>query len=325
MSDYDKRITRSELSDALNRPEHIDEVFQATVTNSAVMQVARRLPNMGRATAKMSVLDALPTAYFVNGEAGLKKTTQQAWKGKTLAAEELAAIVPIPENLLADADVSLAHIGGRVGEAMGHVIDNSVLHGPNLPSTWLTDTGGTSRSILAGAAAASNTVTHEADSTDIYDNLLGTDGVFSLVEQDGYEVNGVLAAKRARGILRGLRADSGDGLPVFQRTGAGFMLDGAPVIFPNNAAVNPSAALMFAGDWQQIVYALRQDITFRLITEGVITDESGDVIYNLPQQDMVALRVVMRIGFQIANPVTLEEATEADRYPFAVLLPAGVT
>ena len=42
---------------------------------------------------------------------------------------------------------------------------------------------------------------------------------------------------------------------------------------------------------------------------------------NLAQQDMVALRVVMRLGVQIANPVTRRKGKAG--YPFAVLEPAS--
>jgi hypothetical protein len=44
-------------------------------------------------------------------------------------------------------------------------------------------------------------------------------------------------------------------------------------------------------------------------------------VYNLAQQDMVALRAVMRIGWQVPNPINRVEETEANRYPFALLIP----
>jgi hypothetical protein len=58
-----------------------------------------------------------------------------------------------------------------------------------------------------------------------------------------------------------------------------------------------------------------------VFTEGVINDAAGNIIYNLMQQDLVALRVVFRLGFQIANPINRVNETAATRYPFAVLIP----
>jgi len=41
----------------------------------------------------------------------------------------------------------------------------------------------------------------------------------------------------------------------------------------------------------------------------------------LMQQDMLALRAVMRIGWQVPNPINRLQETEANRYPFSVLIP----
>jgi len=48
-------------------------------------------------------------------------------------------------------------------------------------------------------------------------------------------------------------------------------------------------------------------------------DGAGNIIYNLAQQDMVALRAVMRLGFALPNPINRMNPTAATRYPFAVL------
>lgn len=67
------------------------------------------------------------------------------------------------------------------------------------------------------------------------------------------------------------------------------------------------------------VLGIRQDITFKVLDQAVLTDDTGAVIINLPQQDSQALRVVMRVAFAAANPITPEQANDAQRFPFAVL------
>ena len=99
-------------------------------------------------------------------------------------------------------------------------------------------------------------------------------------------------------------------------------LDGAPVEFPRNGAMIPADALMFTGDWTQLVYSIRQDITYKVLTEAVIQDGNGAIVYNLAQQDMVALRAVMRLGWQLPNPINRVNTTAATRYPFSVYVPA---
>ena len=92
-------IDRSKLSGLIPEPV-TREIIQGAVAESAVLRMARRLPNMTSKTQTLNVLDALPTAYFVNGEAtsgaadskaSLKKTTNMAWDKKKIYAEEIAA------------------------------------------------------------------------------------------------------------------------------------------------------------------------------------------------------------------------------------------
>ena len=77
--------------------QEANEIIQGIVTQSAVLQRGRKLPNMTSRQYKMPVLDMLPIAYFVNGDSGQKKTTKMAWDKKFIVAEEIAVIVPIPE------------------------------------------------------------------------------------------------------------------------------------------------------------------------------------------------------------------------------------
>ena len=53
--------------------------------------------------------------------------------------------------------------------------------------------------------------------------------------------------------------------------------------------------------------------------KGVVLTEEGKILYNLMQQDMVALRVTFRIGFALPNPATALNGDEETRYPFALV------
>ena len=64
---------------------------------------------------------------------------------------------------------------------------------------------------------------------------------------------------------------------------------------------------------------MRQDITYKVLDQAVIQDAAGNTIYNLAQQDMVALRAVMRLGFALPNQINRMQQTAANRAPFAVL------
>lgn len=69
------------------------------------MGMARKLPNMTSKQTRIRVLDFLPTAYWVDGDTGMKQTSMQAWDNVYLTAAELAVIVPIPESVFDDAEM----------------------------------------------------------------------------------------------------------------------------------------------------------------------------------------------------------------------------
>jgi len=113
-----------------------------------------------------------------------------------------------------------------------------------------------------------------------------------------------------------------DGQPIFTRSmqdRTRYELDGSPVFFPTDGSIVAASGLDIGGDWQQLVYAMRQDMTYKILTEAVIQDAAGNIIYNLAQQDMVALRAVMRLGFALPNPINAMNETDATRFPFSVL------
>jgi hypothetical protein len=58
---------------------------------------------------------------------------------------------------------------------------------------------------------------------------------------------------------------------------------------------------------------------FEVYTEGIIQDAGGNIVYNLMQQRMAAIMVVMRLGFALPNPINRVNTDSATRYPFAYL------
>ena len=298
-------------ADSLIPEERAKEIIQSVVAQSAVLSRGRKLPNMSSKTYKMPVLDMLPIAYFVDGDAGDKKTTKMAWDKKVITAEEIAVIVPIPEAVVDDSDYDIwAEVQPRLTEAFGKVIDGAVIFGVNKPTSWRDD-------IVSTATTAQAVVTA---TDDLYEDIMGEAGIIAKVENSGYFVNGHMADISMRAKLRGLRDQVGQ--PIFKsdmQNGTNYSLDGSMITFPNNGAWDKSKALMVSGDFSQLVYSIRQDITFKLFTEGVVQNTDGTIAYNLMQNDMVALRAVMRIGWEIPNPVNAVKSSKTDRCPFAVL------
>ena len=311
---YNSQISRSDAEALI--PEDVQrEIVQGVVEQSTVLRLGKKLANMTRNQRRMPVLSLFPTGYFVTGDSGLKKTTDIQWENKYINAEEIAVIAPIPEAVLDDVDYDIwGELKPQIVAEFGRVFDAAVMFGDNAPTDWPTD-------LLAGAVAAGNDVTL-GTGADLYTDLMEEDGVIAALESDGFMSSGAVAGLSMRAKLRGVR--DADGGLIFQRSmqeKAGYTLDGEPIYFPRNGSWDSTQAHLIAGDWTKLVYSIRQDITYKILTEAVIQDASGNIVYNLAQQDMVALRAVMRLGWQVPNPINRIQETEANRYPFAALIP----
>lgn len=321
---FDNVISRSDAA-ALIPEEVSTELLTNVAGSNPLMKLARQLQRMSRAQKRLPVMSALATAYFVSGDTGKKQSSEVDWTNKYIDAEELAVIVPIPEAVLDDVGYDVwGEVRPQIEQAFSFAITQAVLYGTNIPATWTTNLG--AAGLVAGANAAGH-VLSAAAYADLYEAILGekvdgTDGLFMKVEADGYGVTGSLAHMSMRGKLRNVR--DADGQPVFRpmqgmQAGTGYALDGTPIYFPDDGSIVAASSLLISGMWSQLVYSMRQDVTYKILDQAVIQDAAGTIIYNLAQQDMVALRAVIRLGFALPNPINRVNTDAATRYPFAVL------
>lgn len=307
-------ITRENAS-PLIKPEESNEIIQAVVESSTALKLMTRLPNMGTNVREYPIMDSYPMAGFVDGDAGLKMTTNMKWTKDKIVAEEIAAIVAVPDNVAADADYDIfAQMKPRLVEAAGKVIDAAIFFGTNKPTAWRAG-------IVPAAVTAENNV---AATADIVTDVFGEGGLIAKVEEDGYFPESIVSAISMRAKLRGLK-DKND-RPLFMENlhqGAQYTLAGMGMEFPRNGAFDATQALMVTGDWSQAVYAIRQDVTFDVFNSGVVSDSDGKVVFNLMQNDMKAIRMVIRLGWNILNPINAVNPDGTKRFPFAVYQPAG--
>jgi len=293
--------------EALIETQVANEIFQGVTTESKALSMFRRLPNMTSDKTKLRVLDSLPVAYFVDEETnnGRKNLTKQAWANKYINAAELAVIIPIKENLLNDADVDLwAEIRPRVVEAFAKKIDDAIFFGTDKPTDWIDGLVPTIADLGAEVTETGN---------GLYSDI---NDVMTKVEESGYNVTGILGGVGLKGKFRMMTDTTGQPLNTTE-------IGSIQRYFMDNGVWDKSKSTLIAGDFKQAVYAIRQDVSYKVLTEAVIQDPSdGSILYNLAQEDMVALRVTMRLGWQIPNGVNALNETET-RFPFASLKPAS--
>jgi len=299
-------ISRSD-ADALIETQVANEIFEGVIRNSKALSLFRRLPNMTSDKTKLRVLDSLPVAYFVNESSnnGRKNTSKMAWDKKYITAAEIAVIIPIKENVLNDADIDIwAEVRPRAEEAFGKLIDDAVFFGTGKPSDWR---DGLIPSVVSAGAEVDET--NNGLYSDINDAMVK-------VEESGYNVTGILGGTGLKGKFRMMLDTTGQPLNTTE-------IGSIRREFMDNGVWDKTKSTLIVGDFSQAVYSIRQDVTYKVLTEAVIQDPStGNILYNLAQDDMVALRITMRLGWEIPNPVNAENTTDA-RFPFASIKPAA--
>lgn len=201
---YNNIISRADTQ-ALIPEDVANEIIQGLPTQSAALQLFRRA-TMATNQQRMPVLAALPVAYWVNGDTGLKQTTEVAWANKYLNAEEIACIVVIPENVLDDANFDIwGEIRPRIEEAIAVTLDSAVFFDANKPASF-------PASVAAGAVAAGNVVARGTNNAGAGGIAGDINQLMAAVEGDGYDVNGFVTSRAFRRHLRGARATDGQKL-----------------------------------------------------------------------------------------------------------------
>jgi len=307
---YTNIISRTDAQAMVNEVVS-QEMLQNLNNISAAMSLMRRIPIATNQT-RFPVISALPVAYFVNGDTGLKQTTEVNWTNKFINVEELACIVPVPENVFDDASYDLwASIRPLMEQAIARALDASVFFGVGKPASWPND-------IVAGAVAAAQT--HLQGSSNAAAGGIAADLnlAFEDCEADGFDVNGIVAPRTLRGILRAARDTTGQRQADVSNTDS---VEGVGITYALRGQwpTGAGATTVVLGDFTQAIIGVRQDMTLKMLDQAVIQDGTGAIQFNLAQQDMVAARLTFRVGYTVANTLNYDNPNSATRYPWATL------
>ncbi len=303
-------------------PEDAATEVWSNVTQQSFVHANFRSRRMTRAQQRIPVLATKASAFWITGDTGLKPTAEIGWENVYINAEEQAAIVVIPDNVVDDADYDLwAEYRPEIEEALAVLSDDTVLFGVGKPSTFPVG-------IVAGSAAAGNTIQNAST----VDWLVDLSNVIGAVEKDGYDPDRLVSPVAIKASMRNTRdaqkgflfAPNGPAYGSATSMAAGGMIFNIPLTvdelgltgWGTGAAGDPA---VIALDQDAFVLGRRKDLAWKTADTGVITDGAGAIVLNLFQQDASALRVTTRWGWVVKNPVTRLQPTKASRYPAGVL------
>ena len=290
---------------ALLAEQDIDEIINPKTSQSAALQSFHSV-KMTAGTAKMPVLAALPTAGWVTdtgASTDTKPTSKMSWKDKNLVAEEIAVIVPIHENTLADSKFDIwGQVRPLVVAEFGRVLDLAIFQGVNKPASW------TDAALIPGAIAAGNTFEATADVAEDFNDA------FALVENDEFDVNAVYTGRFMRSQLRGLR-DS-QNRPVYldalRSDGDTSSIYGQDLFYVTNRSWDRNQAIALVGDRDAVTLGIREDVQVKLLDQATV----GGI--NLAERDMVAMRFKFRVAYATAYSTA---GMAENAYPFSVITP----
>jgi len=281
--------------------QYSTQIIQEATHQSAALQLGTRVP-MGTRMAKMPIPGTFPKAAWATAAYGSRKPyTTVSLDQMEIVAEEIAAVIAIPDAMVDDSDINLwAYCRPRLAEAFAVAIDQAIFFGIGAPATF--PAGG-----LAGSAQVAT------DGRDVVDTI---NNAMSLVEVQGLNVTGQAADIGVRGLLRGVRDDNGALLlgTTQAETGPISTIYGVPAQF---------VPLDVNGDWnyvtgafQNLLIGVRQDIRYEMSRDAVLVDDAGTVIINAFQDNVTILKAWGRFGCAIVRPVTVRVPDGA--IPFAV-------
>lgn len=313
-------ITRADALALLARQD-INEIIKPETAQSAALASFRTI-RMSAGVARMPVLSALPTAGFVTDTNatdadGIKPTSKVSWINKELVAEEIAVIIPIHENTLADSNFDIwAEIRPLVAQEFGRVLDGAIFFGVNKPATWLDP------ALVPGAIAAGNyQVEGEGDGV-VLDLAADFNEAFGLVEDDEFDVNSAFTGRFLRRSLRGMRDK--DNQPIYldalRSDGSTASIYGQNLFYVGNRSWDRTKATALVGDSQKVVLGIREDVQVKLLDQATLGTGANQI--NLAERDMVALRFKFRVAFATAYSTAGGEVAD---YPFAVITPEDPT
>lgn len=300
-------ISRTDALALLARQD-LSEIIKPETSGSAALASFRTI-RMSAGTASMPVLAALPTAGWVGESStlssGVKPTSKVSWTSKNLVAEEIAVIVPVHENVIADSRFDIwGEVRPLVAAEFGRILDAAVFFGEGKPASW------TDPALVPGAIAAGNDVV-AGTGIDLAEDF---NQAFGEVENDEFDVNSAFTGRFLRTSLRGLRDANGqpiylDGVRSDNNTAS---IYGQDLYYVGNRSWDRDEAIALVGDRSKVVLGIREDVQVKLLTEATV----GGI--NLAERDMVALRFKFRVAYATAFSTAGGQVTD---YPFAVITP----
>ncbi len=251
------------------------EVIKNVIDQASILKVCKR-ENMESDTKTLPQLTDSGSASWVK-EGEMIGTAIPKFAYPQLKACKLAVIVPVTVEKNDDSVINvMEEIKQAMADAFAKAIDQAMIFGIESPFNT---------NLISAVGTQKVTATDRLD-TDL-SNAMG------LVEDNKYNCNNILMGTSQKKVLRALSNDS-------KYKGAITLTDAydTPIEFVRN--FDDKKSLAITGDFSKAIIGTRESIDYKVLDQATI--KSGDTEINLAQQDMIAIKATMRLGFVVVDP-----------------------
>lgn len=270
------------------------EVMQLARGESAIMQLARRIPLPGRGLS-IPTITADPEAEWVD-ETASKPVKNPGVAMKIMKGHKMAVILPFSTEFRRDLAALYDNIVARLPGALAMKFDRTVIGAVQAPGeNFGTLAAATKQSILA------------ANNFTAYDGMVAA---YENISTAGGILNGFAMGPQGYGLL--LSVQDKQGRPLFLPNSndgripgvLGAQITQGRGIYKAGAASPATPAIVgVAGDWRQAMYGMVEDIRIEFSDQATLTytdEQSQTVTINLWQRNMFAVKAEFEVGF-VAN------------------------
>lgn len=251
------------------------EVIKNVIDQASILRVCKHEPMTSDTKTLPQLTDSGSASWVKEGE--MIGTTVPKFDYPQLKACKLAVIVPVTDEKNKDSVINvMEEIKQAMADAFARAIDQAMIFGTDSPF----DTN-----LISAIGGQKITATSNLN-TDLSDAM-------GLVEDNKYNCNNILMGTSQKKVLRTLSNDA-------KYKGAITLTSAyeTPIEFVRN--FDDTKSLAITGDFSKAIVGTREGIDYKVLDQATI--KTGDTEINLAQQEMIAIRATMRLGFVVVDP-----------------------
>ncbi len=276
------KVTVFEHKDGTVPEKYNRLILKEVMQNSRVMQLAK-YEEMESKEKKFEYFAKGPGAYWV-GEGEKIRTSKPQWLQVKMVAKKLGVIIPCSREYLHYKMSDFFEVmKPKIAEAFYKKFDAAAILNVENPFLHAVDKSVTeSGNVIEGELS--------------YDNILGLE---DLLTDEDYDVNAFISTKKNRSTLRNAHKIENGVIVESLYDRSANTIDGSPVA--DLKALDKGT--LYAGDFDYMYYGIPYGMNYKISEEAqlsTLTNEDGSPV-NLYEQELVALRVTMDVGFMIVK------------------------